>query len=61
MAKRKALGKGLSALIPEANGYEMEGGSYFLCPIESIEPNPFQPRQEFDSKSLEELEGIGLN
>ena len=55
MAKRKALGKGLSALIPEANGYEMEGGSYFLCPIESIEPNPFQPRQEFDSKSLEEL------
>jgi len=55
MIKRKALGKGLSALIPEANGFGTEGESFFHCPIESIEPNPLQPRQEFDSASLKDL------
>jgi ParB family transcriptional regulator, chromosome partitioning protein len=55
MIKRKALGKGLSALIPEANDNGAQGEAYFLCPIESIEPNPYQPRQEFDSSALEEL------
>jgi ParB family transcriptional regulator, chromosome partitioning protein len=55
MTKRKALGKGLSALIPEAGEFEEEGGSYFQCPIESIEPNPLQPRQVFDNDSMKEL------
>ncbi|MFC1868047.1 ParB/RepB/Spo0J family partition protein [Thermodesulfobacteriota bacterium] len=55
MTKRKALGKGLSALIPEADKYEVEGEDYFQCPIESIEPNPYQPRQEFGSAGLDEL------
>jgi ParB family chromosome partitioning protein len=55
MTKRKALGKGLSALIPDANGYEEEREGFFQCPIESIEPNPYQPRVEFDNAGLEEL------
>jgi len=55
MIKRKALGKGLSALIPEANDIGTQEEGYFQCPIESIEPNPYQPRQEFDNSSLEEL------
>jgi ParB family transcriptional regulator, chromosome partitioning protein len=55
MIKRKALGKGLSALIPEANDNGGQGEAYFQCPIESIEPNPYQPRQEFDNSALEEL------
>lgn len=56
MVKRKALGKGLSALIPEANdNSNHEGGGFFQCPIEDIEPNPYQPRQEFDSEALKEL------
>jgi ParB family transcriptional regulator, chromosome partitioning protein len=55
MIKRKALGKGLSALIPDANENGAPEGAYFQCPIEDIEPNPFQPRQEFDSSALEEL------
>jgi ParB family transcriptional regulator, chromosome partitioning protein len=55
MIKRKALGKGLSALIPEANENGAQENAYFQCPIESIEPNPYQPRQEFDSSALEEL------
>ena len=56
MIKRKALGKGLSALIPEANdNADMAENGYFQCPIESIEPNPYQPRQEFDNAAIEEL------
>jgi ParB family chromosome partitioning protein len=55
MTKRKALGKGLSALIPEADEFEEEGGSYFQCPIESIEPNPLQPRLVFDNDAMKEL------
>jgi ParB family chromosome partitioning protein len=55
MTKRKALGKGLSALIPEAGEFEEEGESYFQCPIESIEPNPLQPRQVFDNDSMKDL------
>ena len=55
MTKRKALGRGLSALIPDANEYEEEREGFFQCPIESIEPNPYQPRVEIDNAGLEEL------
>jgi len=55
MTKRKALGKGLSALIPEASTMFDGDTNYFQCPIESIEPNPYQPRQEFESQEMEEL------
>ena len=53
MAKRKALGKGLSALIPEAD--RLEERIFFHCPIETIEPNPQQPRQNFTDADLEDL------
>ena len=53
MAKRKALGKGLSALIPEAD--RLEERTFFHCPIETIEPNPHQPRQSFDDEDMEAL------
>lgn len=55
MNKRKALGKGLSALIPDANGEDITDQNFFQCPIESIEPNPYQPRKEFNKEDLEEL------
>jgi ParB family chromosome partitioning protein len=55
MEKRKALGKGLSALIPEANKLEDGEQYYFECPIEAIEPNPYQPRQSFSPSELEEM------
>ena len=57
MVKRKALGKGLSALIPDAEKEEIKTEEYFQCPIESIEPNPMQPRQEFEEAAIEELVG----
>jgi len=54
MASRKALGKGLSALIPEAE--DLAGaGTFFQCPVEAIEPNPYQPRKKFGDGELEEL------
>jgi len=55
MATHKALGKGLSALIPEAEDFGAGGIRFFQCPIEMIEPNPYQPRQTFEGKELEDL------
>jgi ParB family chromosome partitioning protein len=55
MTKRKALGKGLSALIPEGNKLTEGDETYFQCPIETIEPNPNQPRQTFLDQELNEL------
>ncbi|HOP48393.1 MAG TPA: ParB/RepB/Spo0J family partition protein, partial [Desulfobacteraceae bacterium] len=55
MTKRKALGKGLSALIPGANNLEYAGDKFFQCPIEAIEPNPYQPREDFSDSELEAM------
>lgn len=55
MVKRKALGKGLSALIPDADDSGKASTEYFQCPIETIEPNPLQPRLDFKDKAIEEL------
>ncbi len=55
MTKRRALGKGLSAIIPEADTVTGGGGQFFQCPIESIQPNPYQPRQDFREEDLREL------
>src|SRR4030043_461794 len=55
MATHKALGKGLSALIPETEDFGAGSVKFFQCPIEMIEPNPYQPRQTFEGEELEEL------
>jgi len=54
MKRRKALGKGLSALIPEADTLQREA-AFFYCPIGLIDPNPFQPRQSFSESELKEM------
>jgi ParB family chromosome partitioning protein len=54
--KRRALGRGLDALLPApppAEGYGER--NVFTCPLEKIAPQPGQPRQHFDSDKLEEL------
>jgi ParB family transcriptional regulator, chromosome partitioning protein len=52
--KRKALGKGLSALLPDPDGPPpAEGG--LQVPVESLEPNPYQPRAPLAPEALEEL------
>ncbi len=55
MTKRKALGKGLSALIPDADKLDEREQQFFQCPIEAIVPNPYQPRQDFSSVELDEM------
>ncbi len=58
--KRRALGRGLDALLPTtrtpAHGSaSSEAAQAFLCPIEKIVPQKGQPRQTFDDARLKEL------
>jgi ParB family chromosome partitioning protein len=53
---RKALGKGLEALIPEAPS-EAAGGLVRELPIGEIRRNEEQPRSRFDDNTIEELAG----
>jgi ParB family chromosome partitioning protein len=68
---KKALGKGLSALIPDTYVKELkpipseaktpaavsraQGSSFQMIPITAIRPNHDQPRREFSQESIEEL------
>lgn len=56
-AKRKALGKGLGALISDAgnNINEVRSSANDEINIKYIETNPFQPRTVFDEDALNEL------
>jgi ParB family transcriptional regulator, chromosome partitioning protein len=52
--RRKALGKGLSALLPDPEAPPpAEAG--LEVPVESLEPNPYQPRAPLDPEALSEL------
>ena len=59
--QRKALGKGLSALLPSRTAAVAEParikqeGQVTMMPISQIGPNPLQPRSIFDPSRLEEL------
>ncbi len=54
--QKKALGKGLSSLIPMGgNRVENNNRNYFECPINDIIPNPNQPRKLFARESIDEL------
>lgn len=59
--KKGGLGKGLSALLTNAetditvSSEYRAGGGVQLIEINDIEANPFQPRTEFEQKALNEL------
>jgi len=53
MDKRPALGKGLSALIPDAP--EAPRATPIELDIERLTPNRYQPRGQFDDQRLEDL------
>ena len=55
MASNKGLGKGLGALLGDFNDEPQEKSAYQLLPIYKVEPNPDQPRQDFDEEELEAL------
>jgi ParB family chromosome partitioning protein len=55
--KRKALGRGLSALIPEPEGEtQAAAGAAAQAPVDRLDPNPFQPRSAIDPQRLAELQ-----
>ena len=50
MASQKGLGKGLGALLGDFSEEPLEKSAYQLLPIYKVEPNPDQPRQDFDEE-----------
>ena len=62
-SKKKALGRGLSAILesPETDitSKDISGtfvaGAIASIPVEQIESNPFQPREDFEPEALQEL------
>jgi ParB family chromosome partitioning protein len=62
MEKRPALGKGLSALIPDAPEALMTLPSSLEIDIDLLEPNDYQPRGPMDDARLDDLaRSIGSN
>ncbi|MDD5955081.1 MAG: ParB/RepB/Spo0J family partition protein [Firmicutes bacterium] len=55
MASQKGLGKGLGALLGDFSEEPAEKSAYQLLPIYKVEPNPDQPRQDFDEAELQAL------
>ena len=55
MASNKGLGKGLGALLGDFEEVTSENTPYKLLPIHRVEPNPAQPRRDFDEEELQSL------
>ena len=56
--KKRALGRGLDALLPTAPVSSSYGEkSVFMCALERITPQKGQPRQHFDATAIDELAG----
>jgi len=55
MASQKGLGKGLGALLGDFTEEPLEKSAYQLLPIYKVEPNPDQPRHDFDEEELQAL------
>ena len=55
LASPKGLGKGMGALFDGFEEVSTQKGPYQLLPIHKVEPNPDQPRQDFDEEELSAL------
>jgi len=55
LASQKGLGKGLGALLGDFSEEYSEKSPYQKLPIYKVEPNPNQPRQDFDEEELQAL------
>ena len=61
--KARGLGRGIGALIPggtiasttQQSIQERNDKNYFMCEVERIIPNKYQPREIFDAKALGDL------
>ena len=52
---QKGLGKGLGALLGDMSEPSAEESAYRMLPLHRVEPNPEQPRQDFDEEELTAL------
>jgi len=60
--KKRALGRGLSALLPDRPAAESEEIGILEIPLAELRENPLQPRRHFDEDRLAELaESIRLH
>ena len=58
MARKPALGKGLDALLGEVDaviGQADTGSGLKEVPTDALQPNPFQPRTQFDEEAIAAL------
>ena len=57
MKKQSGLGRGLGALLddPNLDFTQQKGGGVARVPLHRVEPNPLQPRKEFDPEALQDL------
>jgi len=55
LASNKGLGRGLGALLGDFSEEAEQSSPYQLLPIYKVEPNPGQPRQDFDEEELQAL------
>ena len=51
----KGLGKGLGALMGDFVEESVQKSPYQLLPLHKVEPNPHQPRRDFDPEELQSL------
>jgi len=62
MSRVSGLGKGLDALLPTSEEKKDVEAGLFICPIDQISPNPYQPRKEIRPEPLNALaESIRYN
>ncbi len=55
MATQKGLGKGMGALFDIPEEFSASDSPYQLLPLHKVEPNPDQPRRDFDEDELQAL------
>ena len=55
MAGQKGLGRGMGALLGDFDDISTEKSPYQILPLHKVEPNPDQPRQDFDEEQLQTL------
>ena len=55
MPPKKGLGRGMGALIPMDDTPIQDSSPYRLLPLHKVEPNPDQPRRDFDEEELQAL------
>lgn len=54
--KKTGLGRGISALIPDLDMEKAESSAdFFMCPVDDIAPNRYQPRTRFSEEELTRL------